>query len=93
MNRKADALTRQSGDLFFDEDEQILQQSRVVLKLENFLEVHTSNIPFDPALDKPISELALSKIDDNDFQQFESNVIQSRPLSSSNQAEILSDMT
>ncbi len=91
MNGKANALTRRSGDLPSDEDERILQQSCVILKPENFLEVHTSNIPFDPALDKPISEPALSEIDDNDFQQLESEVIQSRPLLSSDQAETSSD--
>ncbi len=46
MYRKADALTRQSGDFSIDEDERVLQQSRVILKPDNFLEVHTSNIPF-----------------------------------------------
>ena len=46
MYRKADALTRRSGDFSIDEDEQVLQQSRVILKPDNFLEVHTSNIAF-----------------------------------------------
>lgn len=68
MNEKADALTRQSGDLLTDEDKRVLQQSCIVLKPDNFLEVHTSNIPFNPALNKSFPEPALSKIDDNDFQ-------------------------
>lgn len=87
MNGKADALTRRSGDLPTDEDERILQQSRVDLKPENFLEVHTSNIPCDPALDEPISEPALSEINDNDFKQLKSEVIQSRPPPSLEQAK------
>ncbi len=91
MNGKVDALTRQSSDLLADENERIRQQSRVVLKPENFLEVHTSNIPFDPALDKPISKPALSEIDDNDLQQLASKVIQSRLQLSSDQAETSSD--
>ncbi len=91
MNGKADALTHQSDDLFTDEDEQVLQQSRLVLKLGNFLEVHTSNIPFDPTLDEPISEPALTKINNNDFQQLESDVIQPTPLLSPEQAEVSFD--
>ena len=91
MNRKADALTRQLGGLSTDKDERVLQQSHVVLKPDNFLKVHTSKIPFDPTLDKPISELAISEIDDNDFQQFESGVIQPTPLLPSEQAEVSSD--
>ncbi len=67
MNTKADALTRQFGDFPTDEDERVLQQSHVFLKLDNFLEVHTSNISFDLTLDEPISEPAISKIDDNNF--------------------------
>ena len=67
MSEKANALTCWSGDLPTDEDKQILQKSCVTLKPEIFLEVHTSNIPCDPAFDEPISEPALSEIDDNDF--------------------------
>lgn len=77
MNGKADALTCRSGDLPSEEDEQILQQSRIVLKPENFLEVHTFNIPFNPTLDELISEPPLLEIDDDDLQQLESEVFQS----------------
>lgn len=91
MNEKADALTRQFGDLLTDEDKRVLQQSCIVFKPDNFLEVHTSNITFNPALNKSFPEPALSKIDDNDFQQLESEVIQSMPLLPPEQAEVSSD--
>ncbi len=77
MNRNANALTRLFDDLPTYKDKRLLQPSRIVLKPENFWEVHTSNIPFDSAVAKPISEPALSYIDDNDFPQLESKVIQS----------------
>lgn len=83
-------MTHLSSDLPTDEVEQILQQSRVVLKTENILEFYTSNISFDPSLDEPISEPALSKIDDNNFQQLESKVIQSKPDLSLGQGEVSS---
>ncbi len=53
-------LIRQSDDLPTDEDERILQQSRIVLEPENFLEFHTSKISIDPALDEQIFQPALS---------------------------------
>ena len=91
MNTKTDTLTRRSGDLSPNEDERVFQQSGVVLKPDHFLEAHTSNITFDPTLDEPISELRLSEIYDNDFQYLESKVIQSTPLSPSEQAEVSSN--
>lgn len=91
MNGKANALTRQSGDLPSDEDERVLQQSRVILKPENFLEVHAPNIPFHSVLDESISEPSLSEIDENDFQQLKSEVLHSESLSFLGQDEISSD--
>ena len=91
VNEKADSLTRQYVDLPSDEDKRVLQQSQVVLKPDNFLKVHTSNIHFDLTLDKQISELAISEIDDNDSQQLEFKVIQLTPLSPKEQGEVSSD--
>ena len=61
------------------------------MKLGNFLEVHTSKIPFDPTLDETISDPALTEIDNNDFQQLESDVIQPTPLLSPEQTEVSFD--
>ena len=61
------------------------------MKPDNFLGVHTSNISVYPTLDELIFEPTISKIDNNDFQQFKFKVIQPTPLSLPEQAEVSSD--
>lgn len=78
INWKADALTRQLVNIFTHEDDQIFQQSCVVLKPKNFLEVYTFNISMIPAYNKPISKPALSEIQNNNFQDLKSNLLQFR---------------
>ena len=69
INGKADALTRRSGDFPSSEDERVVQQSRVILKPENFLRIHSAEILADDVLEKPLSDSSLSDIDESDLAQ------------------------
>lgn len=69
INGKADALTRRSGDFPSLEDEQVVQQSRVILKPENFLRIHSAEILADDVLEKPLSDSSLSDINELDLAQ------------------------
>ena len=62
LNRKADALTRQSKDLPSEADERLLQQSRVVLKPENRLEIYSADFLSNDSSDI-LSNNSLSNID------------------------------
>lgn len=59
MNKKANTLTCQFGKFFSEKNKQIFQQSHVILKSENILNIYVSNISFNFTLDKPISKLSL----------------------------------
>lgn len=74
MNGKADALTRRSGVLPTEEDERIIQQSRIMLKPENFLHINSAEIPTDDPSDTFSSDSSLSDIDESDLAQLWSDI-------------------
>ena len=74
-------------------DERFLQRSRIVLKPENFLEMHSADLISDDGSEK-ISDTSLSDIDDLDFAHLQSE-IQDPPigLNKENSPELEDDIT
>ena len=79
LNGKADALTRQSDDSSTEADKRLLQQSRIVLKPENLLEMHSVDLVPDGGSDS-YSDTSLSYIDELDLARLQSE-IQDPPIS------------
>lgn len=71
VNGKTDTLTCRFGDFPLLEDERVVQKSHMILKSENFLHIHSADIPADDISEISYSNLALSDIDDSDFAQLE----------------------
>lgn len=70
LNEKADRLTKQSENLLLKSDKRFQQQSRIVLKLENLLEIHSTDFISDASSDI-FSDNSLSNIDDLDLAHLE----------------------